>query len=81
MDIPSHIKNEYEALSASQKNAFDKLVMMSAAGSPGNLIISFSAYENALKIVKRMGEEPDQPIEPDRTVNHDWPHNFIPKNK
>jgi hypothetical protein len=81
MQIPAHMQDEYDALTAAQKSAFGQLVQMSAAGSPGNLIISFAAFENAMKSVQRMGPEPDQPIEPDKSVNHDWPANFIPKKR
>lgn len=78
-NLPQHLQTDYDALTPAQQDAFAKIVMMGAAGSPGNLIISNMAFESALKSVKRMGPEPDQPIEPDRSVNHDWPANFIPK--
>jgi hypothetical protein len=76
INLPPHIQPEFDALTDAQKNAFMKLVMMGAAGSPGNLIISHASFENALKSVKLMGETPDTPIEPDKTVNHDWNFKF-----
>ena len=79
VQIPAHLQAEFDALTDAQQNAFMKLVVSGAAGSPGNLIVSFAAFENALKSVKLMGPEPDQPIEPDKTVNHEWPKNLIPK--
>lgn len=76
VQIPAHLQSEFDELSDAQQNAFMRIVTASAAGTPGNLIVSFAAFESALKSVKLMGPEPDQPIEPDKTVNHDWPFKF-----
>ena len=79
LQIPAHLQAEFDALSEAQKAAFTEMAMWGAAGQPGALVITDMAFERCMKIVKQMGEEPVKPIEPDRTVNHDWPANFIPK--
>lgn len=76
LNLPPHLQGDYDALTPAQQDAFTKLVMMGAAGTPGNLIITHASFENALKSVKLMGESPDSPIEPDKTVNHDWNFKF-----
>lgn len=75
--LPSLIQADYDLLSPAQKNAFDQMVAMSNAGQPGQLLMSDMAYIKILEMVKRMTEEPNLPIEPDRSVNHDW--EFDPK--
>lgn len=77
VQIPAHLQADYDALNPAQQQKFMELAVWGAAGQPGNLIISDMAFEKCLKVVKQMGLEPDQPAEPDRTVNHDW--NFDPK--
>lgn len=76
LKLPPHLQADFDALSPAQQDALSKLVMMGAAGSPGNLIITDASFEAALKSVKLMGESPDSPIEPDKTVNHDWNFKF-----
>lgn len=75
IQIPAHLQPEYDALNDAQKQAFIDMAMWGAAGQPGNLVITDMAFERCLKVVKQMGEEPVKPIEPDKTVNHDWPFN------
>lgn len=77
IQIPPHLQLDYDSLTDAQKQKFSELAMWGAAGGPGNLIISDSAFERIYKSVKQMGDTPDTPIEPDKTVNHDWP--FKPK--
>jgi hypothetical protein len=77
IQVPPHLQLDYDSLSESQKQKFLELAQWGAAGGPGNLIISDAAFERIFKSVKQMGTEPDTPIEPDKTVNHDWP--FKPK--
>lgn len=76
LKLPSHMQSDYDALSPAQKDAFTKIVTMGAAGGPGNMIITDASFEHALKSVKLMGESPDVPVEPDKTVNHDWNFKF-----
>jgi hypothetical protein len=73
--IPAHLQADYDSLTDGQKAKFMQLAMWGAAGDPGNTIITDGAFDNILKSVKQMGDEPDTPAEPDRTVNHDWPFN------
>lgn len=77
IQLPAHLQAEFDALSQSQQQKFMEMAMWGAAGQPGNVIITDMAFEKCLQSVKLMGSEPDQPIEPDKTVNHDWP--FKPK--
>ena len=77
MQIPIHLQADYDALSPGQKQAFHQLAMWGAAGGPGNVIVTDMAFNQILKSVKNMGEEPAQVAEPDRSVNHDW--DFDPK--
>lgn len=79
LQIPAHLQGDYDALSEAQKQAFMEMAMWGAAGQPGNVIITDMAFERCLKYVKQMGEDPVKVIEPDKSVNHDWPANLIPK--
>jgi hypothetical protein len=79
IQIPAHLQGDFDALSPAQQQKLVEMAQWGAAGSPGNLIITDMAFERCLKVVKQMGAEPVEPIEPDRTVNHDWPQNLIPK--
>lgn len=77
--IPQHLQLDYDSLSYIQKDKFNILAQWGSAGGPGNTIITDASFANIFKIVKQMGEDPITPIEPDRTVNHDW--TFNPKSK
>lgn len=77
IQIPPHLQLDFDGLSAAQQSKFMQLATWGAAGGPGNLIITDASFERIFNTVKQMGEEPATPIEPDRTVNHDWP--FDPK--
>lgn len=77
IQIPPHLKLDFDSLSSAQQQKFMQLAVWGAAGEPGKIIITDSAFERIFNSVKQMGEEPITPIEPDRTVNHDWP--FDPK--
>ena len=79
LNIPAHLQSEYDALNEAQKDAFTKMALWGAAGTPGNLVITDMAFESCMRTVKQMGQEPIRPIEPDKAVNHDWPQNLIPK--
>ncbi|NJO48088.1 MAG: hypothetical protein HC840_00065 [Leptolyngbyaceae cyanobacterium RM2_2_4] len=76
IQIPAHLQLDFDSLSGAQKNAFGQLATWGAAGGPGNIIISDAAFERIFNQVKRMGESPDLPAEPDRSVNHDWNFKF-----
>lgn len=75
--IPPHLRLDYDSLSDAQKQKFGQLINMGAAGGPMNLFVSDASFERIFNMVKQMSEEPATPIEPDKTVNHDWP--FDPK--
>lgn len=79
VQIPQHLQAEFDKLSEEQKAKFHQLMMWSnPSGLQGvYLPMQDSAIERCLKMVQQMGAEPDTPIEPDRTVNHDW--DFDPK--
>lgn len=77
LQIPAHLQSDYDALNDTQKQKFMQLAMWGAAGGPGNAIVTDMAFERILKTIKQMGDQPNEPIEPDRTVNHDW--EFDPK--
>lgn len=77
--VPTIIKPEYDALNDMQKQKFHQLLSWSAASSLSGVPVPITTYEHILKMVKQMGEEPITPIEPDRTVNHDW--HFAPVKK
>lgn len=79
IQIPAHLQGDFDQLSEKQQKAFLEMAQWGAAGQPGNLLITDMAFERCLKIVKQMGEDPVEPIEPDKSVNHDWPQNLIPK--
>lgn len=79
IQIPAHLQPEFDLLSKAQQQKLIEMAQWGAAGSPGALVITDMAFERCLKYVKQMGEEPVEPIEPDKTVNHDWPQNLIPK--
>lgn len=74
--MPNHIQQEYEKLSPAQKQKFNHLLSWSTSSGIPGVAVPVMAYEKILDMVKQMGEEPATPVEPDRTVNHDW--NFIP---
>ncbi len=76
IQIPAHLQLDFDSLSDAQKNAFGQLATWGAAGGPGNIIVSDAAFERIFNQVKRMGETPDLPAEPDRSVNHDWNFKF-----
>ena len=73
IQIPPHLQLDFDGLSDGQKHKFMQLAMWGAAGGPGNMIITDAAFEKIFKTIKQMGEDPDTPSEPDRTVNHEWP--------
>jgi len=79
MQLPAHLQSDYDQLTEGQKRKFQQLMQWTnPSGMNGiSLPITDVAFESMLKMVKNMGEEPDTPIEPDRTVNHDW--DFDPK--
>lgn len=77
LNLPAHLQGDYDQLTDAQKQLFTQMVMASAAGQPGNLLITDMAFERNLTYVKNMGPEPELPAEPDRSVNHDW--EFDPK--
>lgn len=79
INIPPHLQLDFDSLTEVQRQKFMDMVMWGAAGSPGNLIITDMAFATALRFIKQMGEDPVTPIEPDRSVNHDW--EFDPKKK
>lgn len=79
MQLPAHLQSDYDQLTEGQKRKFQQLLQWTnPSGMAGiSLPITDIAFENMIKMVKNMGENPDTPIEPDRTVNHDW--DFDPK--
>lgn len=77
IQIPPHLRLDYDSLSEAQKKKFMELAIWGAAGSPGNMIISDASFERIYNSIKQMGEDPIVPIEPDMSVNHDW--EFDPK--
>lgn len=78
--IPNHLRSDYDSLSEAQKQKFHQLLNWtnpSGLSGVGGLPITDAAFESIMKMVKQMGENPDTPVEPDRSVNHDW--DFDPK--
>lgn len=76
IQIPQHLQLDFDSLTDAQKQKFGELASWGAAGGPGNVIITDASFERIFKSVKQMGESPDTPIEPDKTVNHDWNFKF-----
>lgn len=74
--IPLHVQAELDKLSEAQKNKFQALIAWATSSGIPGVAIPMHTYDHILNMVKQMGEEPVNPIEPDKTVNHDW--NFIP---
>lgn len=70
--IPNHLRDEYNKLSDNQKIKFGELLAWSSASGLPGIALPTQTYENILEMVKKMGPMPDTPVEPDRTVNHDW---------
>lgn len=70
--IPGHIQKEIDTLSNAQRIKFGQLISWAATSGLPGVSIPVHTYENILNMVKQMGESPISPIEPDRTVNHDW---------
>jgi hypothetical protein len=70
----NYIQEEYDKLTEAQKVKFNQLVSWTLANNlPGVFIqMSFSTYENILKMVQNMGPEPICPVEPDMVTNPDW---------
>lgn len=77
--MPDHIRIEFEKLSPSQKEKFNQLLAWSGASGLPGIGLPMAAYEKCLEMARQMGEEPSTPVEPDRTINHDW--DFIPTQK
>jgi hypothetical protein len=77
IQIPQHLKLDYDSLSPAQQQKFMELAHWGAAGSLGNLIITDASFERIFNSVKQMGEDPLTPAQPDTSVNHDW--DFDPK--
>lgn len=77
IQIPQHLRLDYDSLSTAQQQKFMELAHWGAAGSPGNLIITDASFERIFNSVKQMGEDPLTPAQPDTSVNHDW--DFDPK--
>jgi hypothetical protein len=76
IQIPQHLQLDFDSLTDAQKQKFMELANWGAAGGPGNVIITDASFERIFKSVKLMGESPDTPVEPDKTVNHDWNFKF-----
>lgn len=76
INIPQHLQLDFDSLSPIQQQKFMELSIWGSAGENGNLIISDVAFEKIFNIVKQMGSEPNIPIEPDMSVNHDWEFKF-----
>lgn len=74
--IPLHVQEELAKLSGAQKNKFQALISWATASGLPGVAVPLHTYDQILTMVKQMGEEPETPIEPDKTINHDW--NFIP---
>ena len=78
-NLPAHIREELSKLSQAQILKFHELLSWSTAyGVAGCKIDPITCYK-ILDMVKNMGENPQQAIEPDKTINHDW--QFFPKQK
>jgi hypothetical protein len=69
--IPQHIADELKKMTAAQKQKFHELCMWASAGAYEGCSVPID-YHLILDEIKRMGPEPITPIEPDKTVNHDW---------
>ena len=74
--IPSHVQEELDKLSETQKAKFQQLVAWAGASGLPGIGIPLHTYDHLLSMVKQMGAEPETPIEPDRTVNHEWNFKF-----
>lgn len=74
--IPLHVQEELAKLSEAQKNKFQALISWATSSGLPGVAVPLHTYDQILQMVKQMGEEPVNPIEPDTTVNHDW--NFVP---
>lgn len=70
--MPQHVQQEYDKLTPAQQAKFNELMTWSNAGQPGQTLITDMAYDSFFRMVKNMGDNPDTPAEPDRTVNHEW---------
>lgn len=70
---PKHIQDQLDAMSDRQRAKYYELIAWSgnAGKDLGSVDIAVSC-QKLIDMVKQMGEEPPTPIEPDRTVNHDW---------
>lgn len=60
--VPNHVSEELKALSKSQNEKFQEMLLW--AGNSGMGTALPIDYDRILEMVKRMGEEPVQPIAP-----------------
>ena len=73
MGYPKHIQDQIDAFSDKQRSKYYELLAWSGnAGKDLGRVDISTACQKLIDMVKQMGEDPITPIEPDRTVNHDW---------
>ena len=74
-NVPDYIEKELEKLSSKQRMKFNELLAWSGnSGFPG-ATLNFDMFEKVLGMVKRMGEEPIEPVGPSDMPNHDMEFN------
>lgn len=76
-NLPAFVKEELSKLTTEQVMKFYELLSWSTAYGVQGCQIDPIACDKLLDMVKRMGPNPNQVMEPNKTVNHDW--NFFPK--